>query len=128
MFRYNDIFRAMAARIETDPAFLMALSAKETRWGTSFALRRKNNLFGVSVNERPLRYRSLVSSARSWLRSYGSDVWGAPTMDDFAGELRSGVGRYQRPYNSADPGYYESLINDYFNTIERWAQPCGFQL
>lgn len=128
MFKYNDIFQAMAARIETDPAFLMALSAKETAWGTSRALRVKNNLFGVSVRERPLRYKSLESSARSWLRSYGGDVWGAPTMDDFAGELRSGVGRWQRPYNSVDPGYYDSLINDYYDFITRWAEPCGFQL
>jgi RHS repeat-associated protein len=126
MFRYNDIFRAMAASIETDPAFFMALSAKETRWGTSYALRVKNNLFGVGY-PRPFRYSSLVSAANSWLRSYGGDVWGAPTMDDFAGELRSGVGRYQRPYNSEDRGYYDSLINDYYNYITRWAEPCGFQ-
>ena len=120
----------MAAQIETDPAFFAALSAKETEtksgYGTSYAFRHKHNLFGASKKEVPIRYRSYQKSADSWLRMFGGDVWGAPSMDDFIDGLQS-VGRYQRPYNSKDKSYFDGLAKKY-DDVKRWAGICGVDL
>jgi flagellum-specific peptidoglycan hydrolase FlgJ len=119
-FANLSIYQDMARRLDTDPDFIMALSAHESGWLGSHA-KEIHNLFGVTQGGGPnLRYESYQAAADYWVAHYAQYVQGARTMDEFVSGLR------RLPYNTRDPDYDAKLRNAY-STLQRYRQACGIE-
>ena len=125
-FAQIDVFKNVADKLKTDYRFLMALSAQETTWGSALSFRVKNNLFGVSFKERPLKYSSYQESADAWIKTFGKDVSGTSSIDDFVEGLKSS-GPYEKPYNSVNSNYFSELRQRYDDLFRRAAY-CGLNI
>ncbi len=116
-YKNYDIYKAMAKDLDTDIDFLLALSARETGYGTSTAF-RNGNLFGASdAKEKPLSYGgSFQASAKAWEERWGRDVRGVTDAHTFFQNL---VKDHYNPH----PGYVDSLTSQVADT-KKWTAIC----
>lgn len=58
----------LMSRMDVVPVSLaLSQAVVETGWGTSFAARKKNSPFGMSVDDKVLNYKSLLESVRAYV-------------------------------------------------------------
>ncbi len=63
-------FKELLSRVDEVPVSMaLAQAAIETGWGTSYAVRKKNNLFGVTPPSGVARYKHLEESTHAYLRN-----------------------------------------------------------
>jgi flagellum-specific peptidoglycan hydrolase FlgJ len=111
------IYKKMAEELDTDPDFLMALSAHESGWLEPHNAKLKN-LFGITAaGGNNLAFKSYEECADYWTKKYKAYVQGAKTMEAFISGLR------RAKYNSIDPDYDTSLKKQY-KSILKWKWIC----
>jgi hypothetical protein len=117
-FENLPIYQNMAAKLQIDADFLLALSSKESGWLEPHN-QKLRNLFGVTNAGGPnLAFVSYQKSADFWVKHFGEHVKGARTMDDFAEGLK------KAHYNTKNPKYYTEL-KDQLETIIKYKKACG---
>lgn len=115
---------ALADEMKVPPNFLIGLSAGESNWGRP---QGRNNLFGFSVNERPLDYPTPDAAIDAFRKSqWYSRLRGKSEASDFLNELVN-TEDGKKKYNSVRPGGYAPWIKDMIGTVDRrlpiWERP-----
>jgi len=121
---HRDRLAALADEMKVPPNFIMGLSAGESNWGRP---QGQNNLFGFSVNERPLDYPTPEAAIDAFRNSqWYSRLQGKSEANDFLNELVS-TEDGKKMYNSVRSGGYAPWIKDMIGTVDRrlpiWEQP-----
>jgi RHS repeat-associated protein len=123
-FSNMNIYRKLAAHLDTKVIFLLAQSSIESGWlGSHDAA--LHNLFGMThAGKSNINFPSYQASADAYYNSYNEYVGGTHTINDFTSGLQ------QVPphgYNTVNPNYYQQL-NDQQKTVSKWAQNCGVDI
>ncbi len=112
---HRDRLTALADEMHVAPNFLIGLAAGESNWGRP---QGQNNLFGMSVNEKPLNYPDWDSAIDAFRRSHWySRLQGKTEANDFLNELvntRDG----KNMFNSVREGGYAPWVDSLINTVD----------
>jgi RHS repeat-associated protein len=128
------LYVGIAKTAQTDPNFIMALSAQESGWNGAHS-QQLNNLFGLThAGGKNLRFPSYQASADYWASHFASWVQGAKTINSFL----DGLLNHAPPYNSADPNYRVDIAGGTrtngtttpgtYNSVLHFEQSCGVQI
>lgn len=128
------LYVGIAKTSQTDPNFIMALSAQESGWNGKHS-QQLHNLFGLThAGGNNLGFPSYQASADYWASHFASWVQGTKTVNSFL----DGLLNHNPPYNSADPNYRVDIAggtrNDgtttpgTYNSVLHFKQSCGVQI
>ena len=110
--RMTPLMQPMAARLNIDVDYLLALCAFEDAWGHDAHNDALHNLFGITrAGGRNLAFASDQACCDFWEAHYGALVRDASSFPDFERRIRS-IG-----YNSVDPGYDSELLAVYRSVV-----------
>jgi hypothetical protein len=113
---HRERITALANEMNVPPDFLMGLSAGESNWGRP---QGQNNLFGFSVNERPVDYPTPEAAIDAFRKSqWYSRLQGKAEVGDFLNELVS-TQDGKKMYNSVRPGGYAPWVQSLIDTVDR---------
>lgn len=96
-------FDDIGKRVDTDPDFLMALSALESGWLSAHSQKLHNPFGTTHKGGADVSYDTYQAAADYWVSRYASFVQGTRTIDDFTDGLR------RAGYNTATPDYADRL-------------------
>jgi hypothetical protein len=112
------LFQGVADKLNTDVMFVVAHSAWESGYGGPHA-KELHNLFGLTeAGGNDLRFKTYQEGADMYAAKLKpTKAFGAKTFDDYL------EGAKQEGYNSATPGYYET-VKKFMNDVKRHYNEC----
>ena len=105
---YQEPIEAAERQLDICKDCLLGLSALESEWGRSDAVKNRNNLFGLDKGNGHiiLTFPSVKHSILAWISHWGGRATGAKTPEEFVRQVN-----LNNRYNSEDPNWNQNVIN-----------------
>ncbi len=105
---YQEPIEAAERELDICKDCLLGLSALESEWGRSDAVKNRNNLFGLDKGNGHiiLTFPSVKHSILAWISQWGGRAKGAKTPEEFVYQVN-----FNNKYNSEDPDWNQKIVN-----------------